>query len=159
MLNWKQNIGAGNLTPEKVKVLLKNFRYPTEIDQKGRLLIDTGTSKFVMAFRNNGEDSTIIGVSHFKMKAWAFLLFVVFLFCFVVPGFLFVMIVNHQRKKVYIEAVRLINTNLNNPVISNTNFTMDDPAEKIKKIKQMFEDGLISEEDFKNKKEAILAKY
>ena len=103
LMNWKQNIGKGNLTPQEGEILLRNFRYPPIIDSKGRLMIDTGITKYIIGFQPNGEHSTWVGVTRFKMKGgilWA------------IPGLLFIFWINNKRKKVFNEAVNLMNQNL-----------------------------------------------
>ncbi len=156
LLNWKQNIGIGNLSSEKAKTLLKNFRYPTEIDKKGRLNIDAGLSKFVIVLKDNGPDSTIIGVSHFKMKFWVAILLIIFLCAFLVPGLIFAGIINSKRKSVYLEAVRLMNQNIRT---DSADTVSEDPSHKIENLKNMLEKGLITEKDFEMKKSDILAAY
>ena len=157
MLNWKQNIGVSNLTPEKGKNLLKNFRYPTEIDEKGRLLIDAGMSKFVIAFQSNGPDSTLIGVSYFKMKLWAMILLILSACALGFPALIVALIINSKRKAVFIEAVRLMNQNINQ--VSANSSTANDLAPKLKKLKSMLDEKLISQEDFTSKKNTLLAQY
>ena len=157
VLNWKQNIGVGNLTSEQRKELLKNFNYPTEIDKKGRLLINAGLSKFVIAFKNNGPDSTLIGVSHFKMKAWAFILFIIFICLAVIPGFIFALIINAGRKKVFFEAVRLMNQNIDKISSTQNTDTDSDASDKIKKLKSMLDDGILTQEEFDSKKKELLS--
>lgn len=154
LLNWRQNIGIGGLTPEKAKVLLKNFRYPTLIDEKGRLLIDAGMSKFVIAFKENGPDSTLIGVSHFKMKPIALILLIVFICSFVIPGLIFTVILNAKRKAVFTEAVRLMNQNITRSPQEKT----QDLSSELKKIKGVLDEGLISQNDYENMKKEILMK-
>ena len=158
VLNWKQNIGIGNLTSEQGKELLKNFNYPTEIDKKGRLLIDAGLSKFVIAFKDNGTDSTLIGVSHVKMKAWALILFILFICLAVVPGFIFALIINSGRKKVFFEAVKLMNQNIDKLNTTSENHTDSNTADKLKKLKTMLADELISQDEFNSKKKELLSK-
>lgn len=109
MMAWKQNLGEGNVGPERAQELLRTFRYPTELDKKGRLRIDIGLSKLVLGFQPNGANSTLIGVSQAKMNPVALVLFIVFLLAFVVPGFIFAMIVSGKRKKVFFEAVQTMN--------------------------------------------------
>lgn len=112
LMNWKQNIGRGNLTPQEGEILLRNFRYPPVIDKKGRLMIDTGSSKFVIGFQPNGENSTWVGVTYFKMNGGTLFLAIILYCIFLIPGFLFVLHLNKKRKEIFNEAVRLMNQNL-----------------------------------------------
>jgi hypothetical protein len=154
LLNWRQNIGIGGLTPEKAKVLLKNFRYPTMIDEKGRLLIDAGMSKFVIAFKENGPDSTLIGVSHFKLKPIAWILLIIGVLFFAFPALIISLFLNHKRKAVFTEAVRLMNQNITSaPQEKN-----QDLSSELKKIKGVLDEGLISQNDYENMKKEILRK-
>lgn len=86
-LAWKQNVGIENLDAEKAKDLLKTFRYQTSIDDKGKLRINCGASDIKLGFEPHGA-STAVGVTSTPMKPWAFILFLIFIFIFVVPGFI-----------------------------------------------------------------------
>jgi hypothetical protein len=108
-LNWKQNLGEGGITPEKGKKLLKNFRYPTEIDKNGNLLIDVGLSKAVVSFKENGPDSTLIGYNRSKFNPIGLSLLILSILLFVIPGLIFQLINYKKTKKVYFEAVKLMN--------------------------------------------------
>ena len=113
LMNWKQNVGKGNLTAKDAEILLRNFRYPSEIDNKGNLIIDIGNTKLVIGFKNNGLNSTWIGVKRFKNKI-STLIITIFLLCiFVIPGFIYMLFLNNNRKKIFIEATNLMNQNLN----------------------------------------------
>lgn len=41
-LAWKQNVSIENLDANKAKDLLKEFKYPTSVDDKGKLKIESG---------------------------------------------------------------------------------------------------------------------
>ena len=154
-LAWKQSIGEGNVGPERAKELLRNFNYSTSIDKKGRLLINAGFSKFVLGFKENGNDSTYIGVNHFKMNPGAFIGFIILICLFVIPGAIFSLVINSQRKKVFIEAAKLMNQNLmTTPRVSSTTNT----ASKLEDLKAMKDKGLISAEEFEAKKKDIIEK-
>jgi hypothetical protein len=153
LMNWKQNIGEGHITPQRAKELLKNFNYATEIDAKGRLLINAGMSKFVIAFKDNGPNSTIIGVTHFKMKSFFVILDIILCLCFVLPGLIFSMIINSQRKKTFTEAVRVMNLALNNA--PNTSPSAN-PTQQLEKLNELKEKNLISPDEYEKKKQIII---
>ena len=109
-MNWKQCIGEGGLTPQRGKELLADFRYPTEIDKKGRLLIVTGgMSKTVIGFEDDGPDSTIVGVSAFKFKPITIILLIILLLAFLVPAVIVGLNHSSRRKKIFLEAVQVMN--------------------------------------------------
>ena len=153
MLNWKQNVGEGNVSPERAKELLKNFNYATDIDKKGRLVINAGLSKFIIGFKENGPNSTYIGVNRVKMNPGALIGFIVLLLCFVIPGFIFSLVIDSQRKKVFTEAVRLMNQNIMTVShATSSSFSL----EKLEELRMMKDKGLISSEEFEAKKKAII---
>lgn len=155
IMNWKQNIGEGGVSSERGKELLRHFRYPTMIDKKGRLLIDVGLSKFVIGFKENGPDSTVIGVTHFKMKPLALLLGIILLCAFILPGFIFAAVLNSQRKKVFSEAVIA----MNQAVMMGERKANDisDVSTRLQKLQVMKEHGLISADEYDKKRKVILA--
>ena len=152
-LAWKQNVGVENLNAKKAKDLLKNFNYPSSIDNKGKLRINCGASDIKLGFEPNGS-STFVGVTSTPMKPWAFILFLIFMLCFVLPGFIFSMIISSKRKKIFMEAVRVMNQNASNDLKASN--TSDDISAKLSKLKEMKDQGIINEEEFnKNKTELI----
>lgn len=150
-LAWKQNVGVENLNAEKAKDLLKNYRYKTFVDSKGKLRIDCGASYIKIAFEPNGN-TTSVGVTSTPYKLWAFLLFLVFICCFVVPGFIFALVTSSKRKKIFIEAINVMNQNCTN---MNSNNGI---PEKLAKLKEMKEQGIISDEEFNKKKSELIEK-
>lgn len=154
-LAWKQNVGIENLNAERAKELLKTFRYETSIDAKGRLRINCGASYINLGFQPNGS-TTIVGVTSTPMKLWACLLFIIFIFVFVVPGFIFALIVSSKLKKVFFEAVQVMNQNVSN--ISNHNSNNNDFSSKLAKLKEMKEEGIISAEEFEKKRAELIDK-
>ncbi len=120
LMNWEQNVGKSNLSAKDGEILLRNFRYPSEIDSKGNLLIDIGNSKLVIGFKNNGLNSTWVGVKRFKNKIWTLIITIILLCIFVIPGFIYMLFLNNNRKKIFIEAINVINQNLNKLNENNT---------------------------------------
>ncbi|MBO4439247.1 MAG: SHOCT domain-containing protein [Spirochaetaceae bacterium] len=154
-LAWKQNVGVENLNAEKAKDLLKNFRYRTFIDEKGKLRIDCGASYIKIAFEPNGN-TTSVGVTSTPYKPWAFILCLVFVFIFVVPGFIFALITASQRKKIFIEAVQVMNQNASQSTKSVSDSS--DVSVKITKLKELKEQGIINEEEFNKKRAELIEK-
>lgn len=79
LMKWKRSIGKGNITPQEGEILLRHFEYPPFIDDKGRLMIDIGTSKIAIAFIPNGEHSTWVDVFNLKNNLHRFLSFILVL--------------------------------------------------------------------------------
>ena len=154
-LAWKQNVGIENLDAEKAKDLLKTFRYQTSIDDKGKLRINCGASDIKLGFEPHGA-STAVGVTSTPMKPWAFILFLIFIFIFVVPGFIFAMILSFQRRKIFIEAVQVMNQNVSNSPKLAPGST--DVSAKLSKLKEMKDQGIITEEEFNKKKTELIEK-
>lgn len=152
---WKQSIEIGNLNAEKALELLEGFNYPTEIDKKGRLTISR-MGKMVLHFEPNGTHSTFVGVRYTKMHPLIFILFVLLLIAFVVPGFIFSLIMNSQRKQVFLNAVSYIKNNINNETTTQKSSTPDPIDEKLRKLNSMLKEKLISEEEYSSKKNQLL---
>ncbi len=152
---WKQNVGIENLNAEKAKELLKTFRYPTSIDDKGILRINCRTCDIKLEFEQQGSTSVVVG-NPTMMKPWAFILFIVFIFIFVVPGFIFSIVDSFMLKKIFEEAIQVINQNASNSPKITSDST--DISAKLSKLKEMKDQGIITEEEFNKKKTELIDK-
>ena len=68
------------------------------------------------------------------------------------PGFIFALVTSSKRKKIFIEAINVMNQNSTN-MSSNNGI-----PEKLAKLKEMKEQGIISEEEFNKKKSELIDK-
>ena len=151
---WKQNVGIGNLDAAKARELLKNFRYPTEIN-KNYLKIRVGASSINIGFETNGSNSSTVGVKSTPMNIGGFLVFVILLCLFVVPGFIYSLVRQSKMKNIFYEAIQVMNQNASNT--SKSSFS-DEITAKLTKLKEMKEQGVISEEEFNKKKSELIEK-
>lgn len=157
VLAWKQNVAMENLDANKAKSLLKNFAYETSVDDKEHLVISDGPSIIRIGFKPNGETTTV-GVVGSIMKPWAFLLFLIFIFCCVLPGFLLSIYLSSKSKKIYLQAVQELKSNISTTMSSSSSSSAsNDVMEKISKLNALKDQGLISDEEFNKKKSEIIA--
>lgn len=151
---WKQNVGIGNLDAIKAKELLKNFRYTTEINNN-YLKIKAGSSSINIAFKSNGSNSSTVGVKSTPMSIGGVLIFVILLFVFIVPGCIYSLVRQSKMKAIFFEAVQVMNQNATSSLNASCS---NDITDKIVKLKEMKEQGIISEEEFNKKKSELIEK-
>ena len=90
------------------------------------------------------------------MKPWAFILFIVFIFIFVVPGFIFSIVDSFMLKKIFEDAIQVMNQNASNSPKLTSDST--DISAKLSKLKEMKDQGIITEEEFNKKKTELIDK-
>jgi len=158
-LNYKQKINYKNLNPEITRDLLKDFKYPATIDKKGKLRISCSASDIKLGFEPQG-DFTIIGVTSTPMKPWIFILFLIFICIFVLPGFIFALIFMFTQRDIYMDAVKVINDKINstNQRQQESSILPIDISTKIQKLRELKEQGILTEDEFDKKKNEIIDK-
>ena len=122
---------------------------------KNYLKIRVGASSINIGFETNGSNSSTVGVKSTPMNIGGFLVFVILLCLFVVPGFIYSLVRQSKMKNIFYEAIQVMNQNASNT--SKSSFS-DEITAKLTKLKEMKEQGVISEEEFNKKKSELIEK-
>lgn len=142
----KEIVNIEGLDAAKAMNLLGNgFQYSLEIDTKGRLVVFGDFVKIFLKFNNTGN-STVI---KFNGSRWvrggiiAKILFIPFYWIYA----------NIKASEEHKSLLKAVATSLRNP---NQESSTNDISAKLSKLKEMKEQGIISEEEFYTKKAELI---
>lgn len=136
----KEVLNIENLTAERAKSILNDFKYNLSIDKKGRLSVECKRVYIFISFKANSKGQTVVKMSGSKWKSTIYGLFL--------GAIMSASVINEQKT-----AFNDIIDGLKNPKSS-----FDDIPLKITKLKEMKEQGLITDEDFNKKKSELIEK-
>ncbi len=144
----KEIVNIANLDANKAMSMLGNeFQYPIEIDSKGRFVVFGDIVKVFIKFKNIGNSTEIKfgGSRYANGKIFAKFLFIPFYYIYaIIKGF--------EENKSLVKAVA---DSLRNP---KTSSTTNDISTKLSKLKEMKEQGIITEEEFNKKIQELIDK-
>lgn len=143
----KEVVNIEGLNAEKAVNLLGNgFEYPLEIDSKGKLIVSGAFVKVFLKFNNTGSTTVIkLAGSRWVKGMVAKILFVPFYW-------IYAEIKGLEEYKLLLQAVA---NSLRNTKSSSTT---EDISVKLSKLKDMKDQGIISEEEFNKKKAELIEK-